>query len=91
MLQCVTGKVVTVLNVRISRELQEELEKLAAQKRVTKSDLVKEALTKYIEEQKSDPYEAGKDLFGCDDSAIEDGSLEYKNRLRKKLNAKHTR
>jgi Arc/MetJ-type ribon-helix-helix transcriptional regulator len=83
--------VVAVLNVRISRELQDELERLAAQKRVTKSDLVKEALTKYLEEQKSEPYEAGKDLFGCDDSEIVDGSVEYKHKLRAELTAKHSR
>lgn len=30
-----------------------------------------------------------EDLFGCDDSPIDDGSVTYKHKIRKKIHEKH--
>ena len=80
-----------MLNVRISKELEEALERLSREKNITKTEIVKEALAEYLKEQSSRPYETGKDLFGCDESEITTGSVDYKNIIRSHLHEKHTR
>lgn len=79
-----------MLNVRLPEEIEKELEGLAQQRKVTKTEIVKEALTEYIKRHGSNPYEAGKDLFGCDDSTIVDGSTGYKDSYRRHIHEKHT-
>jgi len=79
-----------MLNVRINKELEKALENLASTRNVTKSEIVKEALTEYIKTQSSTPYEAGKDLFGSDLSGIKDGSVKYKENIRRKISEKHS-
>ncbi len=79
-----------MLNVRINKELEEALENIASTRNVTKSEIVKEALTEYIKTQSSSPFEAGKDLFGSDQSDIHDGSVKYKNNVRRNISEKHS-
>ncbi|MGM0653214.1 MAG: ribbon-helix-helix protein, CopG family [Bacillota bacterium] len=79
-----------MLNVRINKELEKALENLASLRNVTKSEIVKEALTEYVKTQSSTPYEAGKDLFGSDKSNIHDGSVKYKENIRRKISEKHS-
>ncbi len=79
-----------MLNVRLPENIEKDLENLALQRKVTKTEIVKEALTEYIKKNSSNPYEAGKDLFGCDDSRIANGSTSYKENFRRHIHEKHT-
>ncbi|HHY23779.1 MAG TPA: CopG family transcriptional regulator [Clostridiaceae bacterium] len=79
-----------MLTVRLPESLERELEILSIQKQTTKTDIVKEALIEYMRIHSKTSYEAGKDLFGCDDSPINDGSLNYKQNIRRRIHEKHS-
>ncbi len=79
-----------MLTVRLPEMIDKELADLAKQMKVTKTEIVKDALTDYFMKRGSRPYEAGKDLFGCDDSDIADGSSGYKERFVRNIHEKHT-
>ena len=81
------------LTVRLEPELEELLEDYCQAEGTTKSAVVTEALRQYLLSlrQQRTPYELGADLFGADDSEVEDASRTYKQRLKEKLSAKHTR
>ncbi len=79
-----------MLTVRLPEELEKELEGLSRQLKVTKTEIVKAALTEYIRKFGRNPYEAGKDLFGCDNSNISGGSTEYKESFRRHIHEKHS-
>ena len=68
-----------MLTVRLPQKLEEQLNNLAKQHKVTKSELVKKAISEYLDNYYSDPYETGKDLFGSDDSKVNNGSTTYKD------------
>jgi metal-responsive CopG/Arc/MetJ family transcriptional regulator len=79
-----------MLNVRIDKELEDKLDFVSKREGVSKSKIVKDALTKHLEslEPAQSSFELGRDLFG-----VAEGdpnlSVEFKNRLKAKLNAKH--
>lgn len=79
-----------MISVRLSRELEDRIERLSKQENMTKSDIIKEALSKYIteHENKSNPYELGKELFGKHGSGKGDLSRVYKKKVREKINEK---
>ena len=81
-----------MLNVRLSKELEEALNYYSATKRISKSSIVKKALQLYLkkEKQMQTPYELGADLFGKEGSGKHDASVAYKKRIRQKLNEKHS-
>ncbi len=79
-----------MLTVRLPKETEEQLDNLAKQYNVTKSELVKKAIAEYLFKFYKNPYETGKDLFGSDDSEIEDGSSTYKERVRSYIDEKHS-
>lgn len=81
-----------MISVRLSKELKAKLEALAKQENMTKSDVVKEALSQYIigHEKKQTPYELGKDLFGQHGSGQHDLAKSYKQKVRDKINAKNS-
>lgn len=72
-----------MLNVRIDKELEDRLDLVSKREGVSKSKIVKDALTKHLESL--DPalssFELGRDLFGVADGD-EKLSAEYKNRLK---------
>lgn len=80
-----------MLNVRIDKELEEKLEFESKKQGLSKSRIVKDALAMYLEKHATtlSPYELGKDLFGVGESDI-DLSNNYKEKLKQKLNAKHS-
>jgi hypothetical protein len=82
--------VLVLLTVRLPKEIEEQLEGLSKQRKMTKSEIAKKAITEYITKNYSNPYETGKDLFGSDDSDICDGSTSYKNRFRSFIHEKHS-
>jgi len=81
---------VSMISVRLSKEMEEKLELLSIQENLTKSDIIKEALNKYIidHENKCKPYELGEDLFGKHGSGEKDLSVSYKKKVREKINEK---
>jgi len=79
-----------VLTVRLPKETEEQLNNLAKQYNLTKTELVKKAISEYLSKFYKNPYETGKDLFGSDESEIEDGSSTYKERVRSYLGEKHS-
>ncbi len=77
-------------SVRLSEEMEKELEKLSNQKNVSKSDIVKEALVEYIAKEKgyNRPYETGRGYFGKYGSGESDRSVTYKSRIKSKIREK---
>ena len=82
-----------MLAVRLSEELEADLGRYAQVLSRTKSDVVKEALTLYLDAQKhkaeTTPYQLGEEFFGRYGSGDGDRSVTYKQRLRDKLRASH--
>ena len=81
-----------MLTVRLSKETEKKLTEYCLDEGVSKSTVVKEALVAYFSQKRGaqSPYEAGADLFGQEGSQTSDGSVTYKQRLKDKLNAKHS-
>ena len=79
------------MTVRLSRQMEEELTAFCQQKRLSKSQVVKEALAIYTERNavSTSPYELGVDLFGQAGSDRTDGSITYKERLMLMLREEH--
>lgn len=80
-----------MLTVRLSAHVQKELDELCERKNCTKSDIVKQAVEDYLQKERSaSAYELGKDLFGQEGSGVKEASVNYKKRLKQKLNEKHS-
>ena len=81
-----------MLTVRLPKELEKEVEKLATEEKSTKSQIVKNAIKEYLKMKrtKKTPYELGKDLFGKYESDETDLSEKYKEKIKEKLIEKYT-
>ncbi len=81
-----------MLNVRLPKEIEEQLKKYADQHDLSKTTVVKEALTMYLTRKglSNRPYELGIDLFGNQGSDQADNSTTYKSKIKKKLREKYT-
>ena len=81
-----------ILTVRLSSDLQNDLEGYCQRERVSKSLVVKEALEHFFVEKRynTNPYALGEDLFGVEESGVEDASVTYKQQMKKHLNEKHS-
>ena len=81
---------VDMISVRLSKELENKIDLLSKQENITKSDIVKEALEKYLTEQekKMKPYDLGEELFGKHGSGKGNLSETYKKKVRDKINEK---
>jgi len=79
-------------SVRLPEDLDKELEMLADQKNVSRSNIIKEALVEYMAKEKkyNQPYELGSRYFGKHGSGEGDRSVNYKSRIKNKLRDKHT-
>ncbi len=79
-------------SVRLPEDLDKELEILADQKNVSRSNIIKEALVEYMAKEKkyNQPYELGSRYFGKHGSGESDRSVSYKSRIKDKLRDKHT-
>lgn len=77
-------------SIRLSKELEEKLNSLSERENMTKSEIIKEALEEYLDnyEQKANPYDLGKELFGKYGSGKGDLSTSYKKKVRSKVNEK---
>ncbi len=81
-----------MLTVRLPHKTEKELREFCEQQQKTKSQVVKEALTLYLQQAQTtaSPYELGKDLFGRKGSGQSDNSVNYKEKLKAKLNEKYS-
>ena len=77
-----------MFSIRLDDELEQKIQTMAAKTNVSKSEIVREALTEYFESREAEemPFEMGQDLFGRFGSGERDLSITYKNRIKEKLN-----
>lgn len=80
-------------SVRLTELQEKQLDELAREKNMSRSAIIKEALTEYIarQEQQLEPYAVGETLFGAYGSGQTDRSETYKTRLKSKIKSKHTK
>jgi len=81
-----------MLTVRLSEDLEKEIERIATEEKATKSQVIKNALKEYIKKRKLNktPYELGKDLFGKFEFDEESLSKSYKEKIKEKLLEKYS-
>lgn len=74
-------------SIRLPKELEEKLNSFAERENVTKSEIIKEALENYFDdyEEKTNPYDLGKEFFGRYGSGQGDLSVSYKKKVRNKI------
>ena len=82
-----------MLTVRLPEELEHEIDRLATEEKTTKTQIIRRALERYLETQRNrrSAYELGESLFGKYGSGESDRSTTYKQRIREKISAKHSR
>jgi predicted DNA-binding protein len=87
---CNTGDIMT--SVRLDKSIEAKLDMFSKLENISKSELIKVALDEYFKnhEPKVQPYVLGEDLFGQFGSGEIDNSKNYKQKLKDKLNEKHT-
>ena len=80
-----------MLTVRLPDRLERELERLAAEERTTKTQIVRRALERYVEAHRDQQssFELGEALFGRHGSGESTRSTSYKRLVREKLRAQH--
>lgn len=80
-------------SVRLDEKLKADLRRHLARAGKTFSQYVREALTEKLarDSDTKSPYELGKHLFGKASSGRSDLSVRYKEVVREKLRAKHSR
>jgi hypothetical protein len=84
-----------MLSVRLDSSLENQLNLLAQEKSVSKSQIIKDSLTYYFDMLKSknrqkSAYELGENLFGKYGSGKSDLSTTYKQKLKEKIYAKNS-
>lgn len=81
------------LSVRIDDKMKAELRRHLARTGKTFSEYAREALAEKLarDSGKKTPYELGKHVFGKFSSGRSDLSVRYKEVVREKLRAKHSR
>ena len=79
-----------MVSVRLPRGMEQKLERLSAKGKISKSEIIKEALEEYLNklEQAEQPYILGEELFGKYGSGSGVLSRDYKKLVRGKIHAK---
>lgn len=79
-------------SIRLNKELEQKIDLIAKQRKITRSEVIREAISEYVAEKEGagNPYELGKELFGVRGSGESDRSVYYKAKLKSKLREKHT-
>ncbi len=82
-----------MISVRLPKDLEVKLNSLSQQENISKSEIIKEVLGKYLaeKEKNKDPYGLGEDLFGKHGSRRGDLSAKYKKEVGEKINEKKSR
>lgn len=78
------------ISVRLPQQLEQSLAKYCVARKVSKTDVVKEALDRFLAAQSSSPtpYELGKDGFGSDETHRGDIARHSKRLLRERVKAR---
>ncbi|PKL12934.1 MAG: CopG family transcriptional regulator [Spirochaetae bacterium HGW-Spirochaetae-6] len=81
-----------MVSIRLPEELEKKLIEIAKVDKKTKTEIIKLALTKFINdfEKNTTPFELGKDLFGKYGSNKGNLSKDRKKILKEKLRDKYT-
>ncbi len=81
-----------MISVRLPKELENQINALTKEKKITKSEIIKEALVLYLEksEKIESSYDLGKDLFGKYGSRNGNLSSEYKSKVKEKIHEKNS-
>jgi len=79
------------LTVKLDPELEQTLARRSAERGVSKSTVVKEALVEYLAREPVSPYQAGKDLFGRHGSGHGKLSVERREQYAAIVDAKRRR
>lgn len=81
-----------MLALRLPFELEQKLEKVSLLNQKTKSELLRTALEEYLKkfEDTTSAYDLGAEFFGKYGSGVTDNSVNYKKKLKERLNAKHS-
>ena len=82
-----------MISLRLSDDLDEKLNQIAKNEKISKSEIVKRALVLFFDDyqKKHSPYDLGADLFGKYGSGNGSLSQNYKQILKGKLREKHNR
>ena len=83
-----------MLSVRLDNSMEKQLNFLSQEKRISKSQIIKDSLEYYFdmlkkESKQKSSYELGSSLFGKYSSNQEDLSTTYKQRLKDKIKRKY--
>ena len=78
-----------MLSIRLPDEIEQKLNAAAKTKKLSKSELVKKALTAFFLNEEQSSYDIGKKYFGKRGSGKGNLSVTYKKVLREKLNDKY--
>ena len=81
------------ISIRLDEGLEKQLTQAARLEGVSKSDLVRRCLQKYLDSRKEGhlPWELGKHLFGCVGSGRSDLSKAGRGLVKEKIHAKKGR
>ncbi len=81
-----------MLALRIPFKLEKRLEEFSFELKKTKSEVLRSALEEYLEKHNTSKsaFELGEEFFGKYGSGVSDNSINYKKKLKEKLNAKHS-
>ena len=79
-----------MISVRLNEEILKKISALMKIKQTTRTEVIKQAINEYYDRHSQDlsPFELGKDLFGKY-GAGETLSVDYKKKIKEKINEKH--
>ena len=82
-----------MISLRLSKELEEKVIARSHRSQITKSDVIREAIEKYVvsQEEADHPFLLGEDLFGKYGSGDGSLSVTYKKKVKEKLHEKMPR
>jgi len=79
--------------VRLNKELEAKIDSMALAEHISKSEVIKLALESFLSQYYSEktPYEPGQHLFGKHGSGRKNGSVKYKEIIKRKIGEKRHR
>lgn len=81
-----------MVSVRLDKDTERKLDAASKIENLSKTDIIKKALSEYFLNHPGNlnPYDLGRNLFGQHGSGQSDNSVNYKQKLKEKLNEKHS-
>lgn len=78
-----------MITLRLDSELEQNINNIARQMGITKSELIRKSITSYIEKvEHPSPWALGNDLFGKYASGKDNLSIDRKTIVKEKIRAK---